>query len=199
MTRWIIGMVCLTAVLMVSTAQAQDQRRERRGEGRPERPSREEFLKQFDKDGDGKLSDEERAAAREQFRNRSGEQRGERGPRTEGRERGPRPEGRERGPRGEGRPEGRERGSRGGEGRVERPNREDFLKRFDKDGDGKLSDEERAAAREEFRNRGGEQRGERGPRAEGRERSPRGEGRPEGRRGRGPRGERPAPPRRGNN
>ena len=37
----------------------------------------------------------------------------------------------------------------------ERPNREEILKKFDKDGDGKLSEAERSAAREARANNGG--------------------------------------------
>ena len=39
--------------------------------------------------------------------------------------------------------------------RADRPTRESIIKRFDKDGDGKLSDTERAAARKAIRSRGG--------------------------------------------
>lgn len=51
------------------------------------------------------------------------------------------------------------------------PNREEILKRFDKDGDGKLSEEERAEARKEFGNRfgGGKGRGPGGRRPGGEE------------------------------
>ena len=39
--------------------------------------------------------------------------------------------------------------------RADRPTRESIIKRFDKDGDGKLSDAERAAARKAISSRGG--------------------------------------------
>ena len=43
-------------------------RGEHRPEGLGEGPNREELRKRFDKDGDGKLSDEEREAARESMK-----------------------------------------------------------------------------------------------------------------------------------
>ena len=39
----------------------------------PNRPSREEMLKKFDKDGDGKLNKEEQAALREEFSKNRGQ------------------------------------------------------------------------------------------------------------------------------
>ena len=112
----------------------------------------------------------------------------ERGQGAERRQRpdGERPEGRGRGEQGSRggdrpRPDG-DRGSRGGERprpdgeRSERGgqsgfggdsfNREEFIKRFDKDGDGELSDAERDALREEMRRQfGGERGGERSRRS----------------------------------
>jgi len=84
-----------------------------------------------------------------------------------------RPEGRGRGEQGSRggdrpRPDG-DRGSRGGE--RPRPdggsfNREEFIKRFDKDGDGELNDAERDAMRDELRQQfGGGRGGERSPRS----------------------------------
>ncbi|MAM46780.1 MAG: hypothetical protein CMJ91_08960 [Planctomycetes bacterium] len=57
------------------------------GRGRPEQMSREETLKRFDKNADGKLDEAERKAAREQFqqeRESSGNGAGQRQPRPEG-------------------------------------------------------------------------------------------------------------------
>jgi len=85
-----------------------------------------ELIKRFDKDGDGKLSDAEKAAARE------GMGKGGRPGAAGG------PPGRK--PGGAGGPAA---GGRGGE----------LLKRFDKDGDGQLSEQEKAAAREAFQGR----------------------------------------------
>jgi len=101
------------------------------GEGRPGREQmRTAMLKRFDKDDDGKLSDEERAAARTAYEARRGSGSGKRGPRG---------------------------GAPGAE--RERPDRErmraEMLKRFDKDGDGRLSDEERATMRKHFEARRG--------------------------------------------
>jgi len=96
---------------------------------------------------------------------------------------GERPEGRGRSERGERpRPDG-ERGERGGERSRESGsrsgfggggfNREEFIKRFDKDGDGELNDAERDALREEMRRqfsrgRGGERSGRSGRSSRGR-------------------------------
>jgi hypothetical protein len=118
--------------LLAATVWAEDEKAPagKRPEGRPgaRRPGgpggpggeafREAMLKRFDKDGDGKLSDEERAAAMK-----------ERGA-------GGRPEGKG------GRRPAAGRGPGGPGGFAE------LMKKFDKDGDGKLSDDEKAAARE---------------------------------------------------
>ena len=131
-------------------------------EGRPGRPGprfnpeqRKEMLEKFDADKDGKLSDEERKAAREAMKDAHG-QRGDKGPR------GPRPEG-----AAEGRPEGCPGNA---EGRPGRPGprfnpeqRKEMLEKFDADKDGKLSEEERKAAREAMKEAHG-QRGDKGPR-----------------------------------
>ncbi len=92
-----------------------------------ERPSREEMLRRFDADGDGVLSEEERATARETLRKE-----------RQARQQEPQQE-----PRGGARPERPE--------RPERPSREEMLRRFDADSDGVLSEEERATARETLR------------------------------------------------
>jgi len=134
----------------------------RRGRGAGELPER---LKRFDKNGDGKLDDAERKAAREAIE----KARRERGtPPAEGgrRGRGTPPAGRGR-RGGEGTPP--QRGRRGGEGTPparggegtppqrrgrgagELPER---LKQFDKNGDGKLDEAERKAARESVGRRG---------------------------------------------
>jgi len=99
--------------------------------GRPDREQmRAAIIKRFDKDDDGKLSDEERAAARKAFEERRGG--GERN----------------RGPRGG--------GPRADHGRPDREKmRAEMLKRFDKDGDGKMNDEERAEMRKQFEARRG--------------------------------------------
>ncbi len=170
-------------------------------------------MKRFDKNENGKIDEDERDALRDHLRERFSRGRpegSERGDRPEGRgrpeggERGDRPEGRgrpeggERGdrPEGRGRPEGGERGGRGGQG----IDREAIMKRFDKNENGKIDDDERDALREYIRerysrereNEGGDERGDRPEgrgRPEGGERGgrPEGRGRPEG----GERGGRP--------
>ena len=87
-----------------------------------------EVLKRFDKDGDGKLNDTERAAAKKAM--------GERG-------------GRPGQPGGDGKPGGV--GKPGGDGKM----KDEILKRFDKDGDGKLNEAEREAAKKAREERGG--------------------------------------------
>jgi HlyD family secretion protein len=85
-----------------------------------------QMLQQFDKNGDGKLDEEEQAAAREQGRQRFGQGGGGRA------------------------------GGAGGAGgmRGQMPNAEEMLKRFDKNGDGEIDEQEREAMRAEFgRNR----------------------------------------------
>ncbi len=88
-------------------------------------PSREEMIKRFDKDGDGKLSDTEEAAAKAEFAKRRGGGGGAGG------------------------------GLTPGEGKPQEPKLDnaELLKKYDKDGDGKLSDDEKAAAREAFQKR----------------------------------------------
>ena len=80
-----------------------------------------EFLKKFDKDGDGELSPEERKAAGEAIRNRVSRRpaHGKPGNRPQRRRPHGKPEGRPERPEGEGRPERPERP----EGRPERPER----------------------------------------------------------------------------
>ncbi len=110
--------------------------------GPPDRPSREEMLKKFDKDGDGKLNKEEQAALREEF----AKNRGQGGP-GQGQRKLP--------------PELLKKFDKDGDGELNEEEkgamREEFTKRraevmkkFDKDGDGKLNEEERAAARKEM-------------------------------------------------
>ncbi len=108
---------------------------------------RDEIVKKYDKDGDGKLNEEEREAAKKAVRDRI-----ENGD-LPGKPAGDAPRGERPGP----------------------PSREEMLKKFDKDGDGKLSEEEREAAREAMR-RHREGGGDRPRRGDGEGRRPRAEG-----------------------
>lgn len=101
-------------------------------------PTREQVVKEFDKDGDGKLNEKEREKAREAMRERFGPRRGEdRGPRADRRS----PDGppRARGPEGRRGP-GPERSS--GPQHSPPPSPERLFKKFDADNSGSLSREE---------------------------------------------------------
>lgn len=154
---------------------------------RADRPTRESIIKRFDKDGDGRLSDTERAAARKAISSRGG--------RTTDRAPGRISEGlRERyqiaakkiqedlkaGKITEAQARERQQAlrkrlaqsaGRGGDRDTDRSrsSRESLMKEFDKNKDGKLDEAERNALRkamsERFRSRGGDRRGgERGER-----------------------------------
>ena len=96
---------------------------EKKGKGdRPGRPSREEMMKKFDKDGDGKLSDEEKAEIRKAMANRKPPA------------------------------HILEKFDKDGDGKLSDDEkaemRQEMMAKFDKDGDGKLNPEERKAAME---------------------------------------------------
>ena len=106
---------------------------------------REAMLKRFDADGDGELNDAEREKMRDFILQSLQERPG-----------GNRPEGDR-----PGQPPGGAPGGRGGG-----PGRQDLevVAQFDKDGDGKLNDEERARARVYVKEQGSRGRSRRGPR-----------------------------------
>jgi hypothetical protein len=109
-------------------------------------PGAEQFNKQFDRDGDGKLNDAEKAAAMAAYqRLRGGKERGSGGPQL------PfgLPFGGERGVAGRAPAEAGAGAAPPAEAKKEKIN--PLVKRFDKDGDGKLSDEEKAAAQAELK------------------------------------------------
>jgi len=100
---------------------------------------REEFIKRFDTDGDGQLSETERQAAREQMPNMGHGRHG-------GEMRQRMMEKYDANKNGQLDPDEKAAFERDREAR-----RAEFMKRFDTDGDGKLSDSEREAMREEMR------------------------------------------------
>lgn len=118
-----------------------------RGSPPSSKENREAILKKFDKDGDGKLSEEERAEARKSF----------------GGGRPPRPPAeliKKFDKDGDGKLNEEERAALREEGQKRR---KEMVEKFDKDGDGKLNEEERKAAFAEMRkNRGGRPGGEAG-------------------------------------
>ena len=105
-----LSLFCLAAGLMAKPEKG----------GKPGRPSREEMMKKFDKDGDGKLSEDEKAEIRKTMANR------------------PVPA------------HILEKFDKDGDGKLsddERAEiRKEMMAEFDKDGDGKLGPEERKAA-----------------------------------------------------
>ena len=117
---------------LTSIASAQEQTDDKKKQ-RPER-ERTELIKKFDKNGDGKLDEAERKAAREH----AGKQRAKR------RENGDTPPA--RGKRGGETPPNKGKGRRRGQRRGG-ADRAAMMKQFDKNGDGKLDDTERAALR----------------------------------------------------
>ena len=134
------------------------------------------MLEKFDANKDGQISDEEKAAMKEQF--------GKRGARPEGkRPEGMRPEGKRPEGMRPGMPGNRAEGVHPGNRRRPHNERPEMIEKFDTDKDGKLSEEEKAALKAEFGKRRAE-RGDRGPRPEG--------GRRDGKRR--SRGERPEAP-----
>lgn len=104
---------------------------------RGERPqfNREEFLKRFDKNGNGRIDEDERAAIQAELGDQAPGRRGE-GRRGEGE---PRPEGQA------GQRPGRGPGQPGQQGNRPGFNREELLKQYDKDGNGELDEKEREA------------------------------------------------------
>ncbi len=118
-----------------------DDKRERRKPTGERRGPLQEMIKKFDKDGDGKLNEEERQAARKAFVARRGAA-------------GGRPFLGEILKRfdkdGDGKLSDEERAAARAEGQKRRA---ELMKKFDKDGDSKLSPEERKAMGEEIRKR----------------------------------------------
>ncbi len=132
-SSFVLLAVCLLAI--PARAEGDDKKDAKKPDDGARIEWREKILKEFDKDGDGKLSDEEREQAREKMRELHG--RLGLGPGGPGGPFGLRgPEGRRRGPDGEG-PDGK-----GPEGPPKMPKPEELFAKFDKDKDGKLTKEE---------------------------------------------------------
>jgi hypothetical protein len=105
-------------------------------------PGSDQFVKQFDLDKDGKLSPQEQMMAQQMFmrmRGNGGMRGGVRGGYGGGASGGMQPQGMPMMPAGDMK----------GKGGKENP----LVKRFDKDGDGKLNDEEKAAAQTALKNK----------------------------------------------
>ena len=152
------SMALLVPLAMASLSSAQERERPRG----PNPEMRQKMIEKFDKDGDGKLNEEERAAAREFMQERRARRDGEGGPpwaRDGERPQGPNPEMRQK-----------------------------MIEKFDKDGDGKLNEEERAAARKFMQERRAQREGKPPWAKEGQADKPR---RGDGPKAGGPRGDRP--------
>jgi len=137
--KMLLGLGMLT--LLAGTSAGAEGGKARPGNGK--RPHKGEMLKRFDKDGDGKLSEAERQAAREGLKQHKGEFRDKLKAKFD--------------KDGDGKLSEEEKMAakealkeHGGE------RREKLLERFDKDGDGKLSDEEKAAAKKAMQHHRGE-------------------------------------------
>ena len=169
MTRSVLSLIIpasLVFVLAAGQVQADPGQKGKPGGPAGKGPGmREEALKHFDKDGDGKLNEQERGAARQAMQAKGQPGKGAPGIGGAGKGNGP-----GNGPgheailkhfdkNGDGKLDEQERAAamkaRGekGDGPGPGAGREEVLKRFDKDGDGKLNDEERAAARKAMEER----------------------------------------------
>jgi hypothetical protein len=113
----------LAGTCLIATAQDEQQRPNR--PQRPMGPPPPELVKEFDKDGDGKLSEDERKAMHEAVRARMEERRKEMLAKYD--------------TDGDGKLSPEE------EAKAREARRAEMLKKYDKDGDGQLSEEERAA------------------------------------------------------
>jgi hypothetical protein len=123
-------LAALVGTCMIASAQDGPNRPKR-----PQGPPPGEVLKEFDKDGDGKLSDDERTALRESMKAKAEERRKEMMKKYD--------------TDGDGKLSNEEREKAVAERKAE------MLKKYDKDGDGKLSQEERAEMPRPPRGEGG--------------------------------------------
>ncbi|MGC3966481.1 MAG: EF-hand domain-containing protein [Pirellulales bacterium] len=120
--RWIAAVIVSLGLAAPTFAADEKKPEGKPGAGKPGQggPGREAMIKKFDKNGDGKLDKDEMQAARTAMGDRK-----------------PAPGGDGKGPGGPG-------------GRLNPEQMQALVKKFDKDGDGKLNDAEKGAARDEF-------------------------------------------------
>ena len=174
MSRSIVGLIIPASLVFVFAAgqvQADPGQKGKPGGPAGKGPGmREEAMKRFDKDGDGKLNEQERGAARQAMQAKGQPGKGAPGKGAPGIGGAGKGNGPGNGPgheailkhfdkNGDGKLDEQERAAamkaRGEKGDGQKPGagREEAMKRFDKDGDGKLNDEERAAARKAMEER----------------------------------------------
>lgn len=179
MTTKTLKQAGLVLALMGAATMAQAQKGEGKGP-RGERPNKAEILKKYDVDGDGKLSDSEKATLREEMGKKRGGKKGKRGERPNREEMTKKFDTDGDGQLSEeertamkaamkkyGAKKGGPKGENGKDKKGERPNREEMTKKFDTDGDGQLSEDERAAMKASMQKRGGKKGGPKGENGKG--------------------------------
>jgi Ca2+-binding EF-hand superfamily protein len=143
-----VSLSLLTATLFALPALAQSEKAEEPASAPAMTQRQQDLIQRFDKNGDGRLDEDEKAAAHAEMR-REGKGEGERGGRAEMRKKLLKRFDKN----GDGKLNEAERAEAEKAVKQFKERRDEFLKRFDKDGDGTLNDEERAAAekaRQEF-------------------------------------------------
>ena len=168
----VFGTICGLAVLgmMALPALAEDGPKKDRPprDGAHRRPSREDILKKFDKDGDGELSPQERKAAKEAFAARQKGQHGARQlPEALKKRLTEKYDANENGkldPEEFAKARADHAKNGGGRPNMTPEQRKELMKKFDKDGNGKLDEKERGALMKHMREKHGQGQGaKRGP------------------------------------